>query len=399
MSWVLPAGLYVSTPATSVAGAPTRRAFCGMPRLSLCCCLKRHDGVLLSGQIGVQPLATLQVNHRLLMPKALPFPSVALGLTLLLAACEPALQSAAPSSQHVADAFVSQVVLPEYEQLAARSGRLASALDALATDPDPAYLEAARTAWQQVRAIWEKGESWAFGPAETAGFDHHLDGWPVNEKDLSAALASGSVTPDLFAKLTTTAKGFHGIEAVLYGTGDARPEASQLGAAQRAYLRQAGADLAANAKGLLAAWSGPRGFGTAFKANGDEAVAEILQGMVGTLEEVAAEKLGAPLKSRSKEDLESFYSDNTSADIVSNVAGVREALQRSGLLAWIRSRDRQLASALDQALNEASASAQALPSGLNATLDDAAGRQRIQAVISSSDRSVALLKRAAALVS
>jgi predicted lipoprotein len=113
--------------------------------------------VLLSGRIGVQPLATLQVNHRLLMPKALPFPSVALGLTLLLAACEPALQSAAPSSQHVADAFVSQVVLPEYEQLAARSGRLASALDALATDPDPAYLEAARTAWQQVRAIWEKG--------------------------------------------------------------------------------------------------------------------------------------------------------------------------------------------------------------------------------------------------
>jgi putative iron-regulated protein len=320
-------------------------------------------------------------------------------LTLVLAACQPGQQAAAPSSQQVAEAFVSQVVLPDYQQLVEGSQRLASALDALAAKPDAAHLEAARMAWRQVRGVWEKGESWAFGPAETGGFDGNLDDWPVNEKDLRAALASGALTPELFARLTTTAKGFHGIEAVLFGDGVSAPDASELSAAQRTYLRQAGADLAANAKGLLAAWSGPSGFGSAFSANGDEAVAEILQGMVGTLEEVAAEKLGAPLKSRKKEDLESFYSDNTHADIVANLAGVREALQRSGLLGWIRSRDAQLAGSLEQALKEAQTSAQALPSGLNDTLDDSAARERIQAVISGSDRSAALLKQAAALLS
>lgn len=324
---------------------------------------------------------------------------VAVTLTLLLAACHPGDQAAAPSSQQVAEAFVSKVVLPEYKQLAERSQRLADALDALAAEPGESQLEQARRAWREVRATWETGESWAFGPAETGGFDANLDDWPVNEKDLRTALASGALTPELFAKLTTTAKGFHGIEAVLHGTGGPRPRASQLSASQLSYLRLAGQDLAANTRGLLAAWSGSKGFGSRFKANGEEAVAEILQGMVGTLEEVAAEKLGKPLNSSAAADFESFYSDNTRSDIIANLAGVQDALSRSGLLAWLRTRNGQLASSLEQALDQAQASAKALPPGLNTSLSDPAGRERIQAVISSSERVVALLKQVAASLS
>jgi predicted lipoprotein len=323
----------------------------------------------------------------------------ALGFTLLLAACQPSNQAGASSPQQVADAFVSQVVLPNYQRLVADSERLSAALDALAATPGTEQLEAARKAWQQVRKTWETSESWAFGPAESGGFDGNLDDWPVNEKDLRTALASGALTPELFAKLTTTAKGFHGIEAVLYGTRGTRPVASQLSAAQLTYLRQAGADLTTNAQGLAAAWEGPKGFGATFKAKPEEAVAEILQGMVGTLEEVAAEKLGASLDSRNKSDLESFYSDNTRADIAANLAGVHEALQRSGLIRLIDSRDATLASELKQSLDEAQASARALPEQLNNALTDPAGRQQIEAVMAGSDRTVELLKQAAARLS
>jgi predicted lipoprotein len=344
-------------------------------------------------------LSTLPDYRRCLMRSAHHLAPATITLTLLLAACQPGDQAAAPSSQQVANAFVSKVVLPEYTQLAERSQRLAAALDALAAEPGEAQLEKARRAWREVRTTWETGESWAFGPAETGGFDANLDDWPVNEKDLRTAQASDALSPELFARLTTTAKAFHGIEAVLHGTGGPRPRASQLSASQLSYLRQAGQDLAANARGLLTAWSGSNGFGSQFKATGDEAVAEMLQGMVGTLEEVAAEKLGKPLNSRSAKDFESFYSDNTRSDIIANLAGVQDALSRSGLLAWIRGRDGQLASALEQALDQAQASAKSLPNGLNTSLSDPAGRERIQAVISSSERAMALLKQAAASLS
>jgi predicted lipoprotein len=105
--------------------------------------------------------------------------------------------------------------------------------------------------------------------------------------------------------------------------------------------------------------------------------------------------LGAPLDSRKKSDLESFYSDNTRADIVANLAGVSEALQRSGLIQLLQSRDAQLASSLQKALEEAQAGARSLPAQLNTAITDSAGRQQIEAVMAGTDRTATLLKQAA----
>jgi predicted lipoprotein len=138
---------------------------------------------------------------------------------------------------------------------------LSGALERLAATPTEAHLEAARNAWRTARQSWETTESWAFGPAGTGGFDGNLDEWPANEKDLGMALAGGALTPATYAKLTSTARGFHGVEFVLFGQGPVQPPVGQLKAAQRSYLRHAGADLAANTGGLLAAWQGPGGYG------------------------------------------------------------------------------------------------------------------------------------------
>jgi predicted lipoprotein len=328
-------------------------------------------------------------------------PSALLLIPLLLAGCgsaPPGGPSAAEEdrSAAVAQAFVAKVVLPGYGQLAQRSQQLAERLDQLAAHPDARRLQAAREAWAAARRSWETAESWAFGPAQTQGFDTNLDDWPVNEKDLRTALARAPVSPALFAQLTSTARGFHGIEAVLHGFSAPAPRAEQLSPAQLRYLQLAGHDLARQSRGLLQAWQGPSGFGARFAGRGDnpgEAVTEILQGMLGTLQEVSAEKLGKPLASRSPSDLESFYSGTTQADVVANLAGIQEGLERTGLQQLINRRDGAAGRALVEDFAMALERVRQLPKRLDASLADAAGRSRISAAIEAIDRCATTLQR------
>jgi predicted lipoprotein len=309
----------------------------------------------------------------------------------------PGPQGGMPKEQAVATAFVDEVVLPSYRQLDERTRELSRALERLADAPSEAHLEAARTAWRAARQSWETTESWAFGPAGTEGFDGNLDDWPVNEKDLGTALVGGSLSPAIFAKLTSTARGFHGVEFVLFGRGPVPPQVGQLTSAQRSYLRLAGADLVANTGGLLAAWQGPSGYGASFSGAGEggsAAIAEILQGMVGTLQEVADEKLGAPLQSRDPAGLESRYSGATQADVVANLEGIQQGWRRSGLQQLLASRDGALADRIEAELAATLQQAKQLPPQLNDRLKDGPTRAAIDAVIASTRRTADLLEQA-----
>jgi len=301
-----------------------------------------------------------------------------------------------PSSRQVAETFVEEVVLPNYSQLAEETAELARLLKELASNPSEQALADARGAWRTARQSWETSESWAFGPAETGGYDGNLDDWPVNEKDLSQAVLTPGLTREQFSRLTTTARGFHGIEAVLFGFDGQPPKAEQLTVSQLSYLREAGVDMETNAGALLKAWQGPDGFGSSLRneSNPNNAVAEIVQGMIGTLEEVADEKLGKPLASRDKGDLESFYSDTTQADVVANLKGVQKALSTSKLLELIQASDADLGRSIEQAVAESVNAATALPPQLNGALVDSKGRSAMEQVISQSQRSASLLKQA-----
>lgn len=323
-------------------------------------------------------------------------PSSLLLIPLLLGSCS--LRPGPSQEQRraaVAAAFVERVVLPGYGQLAANAADLAASLEQLAAQPDAAHLQRARAAWAGARRSWETAESWAFGPAQTQGFDTNLDDWPVNGKDLATALAVGALSPQQFAQLTSTARGFHGIEAVLFGQVPPPPTAASLSPAALSYLRLAGQDLARQARGLLQAWQGPAGFGQRFAVGdqADGAIAEILQGMVGTLQEVSAEKLGHPLATRRASDLESVYSGSTRADVLANLAGIQEGLQRSGLLELISSRDGEAGRSLAQELAVAQQRLQALPVRLDASLNDDDARRRIAAAIAAVDRCAKTLER------
>lgn len=318
-----------------------------------------------------------------------------LSLLPLLQGCGAARQagqadpSQAASEALVARRFVQQVVLPGYQQLAQRSTDLSRSLDQLAAHPDAAHLQRARRHWAAARQSWEQAESWAFGPAETQGFDADIDAWPVNEKDLRTLLAGPPATPSLFRSLTSTARGFHAIEAVLHGFTPPPPVAASFSPGQLAYLQLAGADLAVQTRALLQAWQGASGFGARLSAGpdrGQEAIAEILQGMLGTLQEVSAEKLGRPLASRRPADLESAYSGASKADLLANLAGIQASLQRTGLQQLIDSRNANAGRRLAADLAAAEQRLKVLPDPLGRHLEAAPDRARIEAAIQAVDR-------------
>ncbi|MCP9848441.1 imelysin family protein [Cyanobium sp. Morenito 9A2] len=332
--------------------------------------------------------------------------SLALGMPLVLAValsgCGRPGTPSAPTNQAVVSSFVEQVVQPSYTRLVAHTAALQEAIQRLSDQPSEGHLEATRQAWLAARQTWETSESWAFGPAETEGFDGAMDDWPVNRKDLAQALDAGAFTPELFAALGETAKGFHGIEWVIYGGRSGIPPTSaQLTANELAYLRLASADLHSQAEGLLASWSGPQGFGARIStpAEAGTAVQEMLQGVIGLLQEEGDEKLGQPLKTRDPQTLESADSGNTQADLLANVEGARRVLMSTGLLALITSRDAELGQQIDTQTAQAVAMAKALPHPIKGHLDHPVSRRAMEALINQLHSTAKLVERSVPLLS
>jgi len=327
---------------------------------------------------------------------------LSLWLGLAVSGCGTRSRAEAPNPQVVVKTFVASVVQPNASELVAQTAALQEAIARLSDQPSDQHLEAARQAWRSARRTWETSESWAFGPAETQGFDGAMDDWPVNRRDLETALAGGPFTAATFSALSDTARGFHGIEWVLWGgRSGAPPSAAQLGPNDLAYLRLAAGDLHRQAEGLRDSWSGPGGFGARISSPDEAgaAVQEMLQGVIGLLQEEGDEKLAQPLKTRDPHTLESADSGNTRSDLLANVEGARRVLVATGLLELIRRQDVDLARRIDTQTARAVDLASALPDPVNDHLDDPAARQAMEELIRQLHGTAALVERSVPLVS
>ncbi len=268
----------------------------------------------------------------------------------------------------VSEAFVEQLVLPSYTALAEESGDLKEALQTLANNPTDAHLAAARQQWIETRPLWEKTESWAFGPAETEGLDGDLDDWPVSVLELEQAFRTDPFTADTFSWLGTTSIGFHGIEFVLYGGENEPPMAADLTPQQTSYLRFAGKAFHNTAQQLLSSWTGTDGFGAQLMGDPEGTILEMVEGAIGTLEEVHLEKLGAVLE-EGPEGLESRFSGTTNADIVNNVSGAQSVFEDTGLKQLLAEKNAGLAEQLSESLAMGVSAAEAMPSNLGAAAE------------------------------
>ncbi|WP_104544997.1 imelysin family protein [Chroococcidiopsis sp. TS-821] len=246
----------------------------------------------------------------------------------------PATSNAHSDRQVVSD-FADRVVIPTYQVFAQKAAQLATAIETFVQNPNEETLAAAQNAWRDARSPWEQSESFTFGPADSLGYDAAIDSWPVNETDLTAVLQSNDpLTVETIQKRQDTEKGFHAIEFLLFGT-DNNKQVSDFNQRELEYLQALGKDFSRVANELVASWTkgvaGQPAYREVLASAGasnnssyptlSSGAAEIVQGMIDSLDEVANEKIGEPLAQQDTKLLESRFSFHTLEDLKSNVKG------------------------------------------------------------------------------
>jgi uncharacterized iron-regulated protein len=235
--------------------------------------------------------------------------------------------------------FANAVVIPTYRQLVAKADGLVEVIATFANNPSDANLQAAREAWLNTRNPWEQSEVFAFGPASSLGYDGDLDDWPVNQTDVAAVLNSKNpLTEEYIVSLQTTQKGFHTIELLLFGTNHDKA-ADDFTPRELELLQGLTLAFQQSANDLTTSWSqGIEGnppyreiLATAGEPSNpayptvNAALEEIVQGIIGCLDEVANEKIGEPLTTGDVSGFESRFSHNSLNDFKNNLRSVENS--------------------------------------------------------------------------
>jgi putative iron-regulated protein len=290
--------------------------------------------------------------------------------------------------------FTDRIIIPTYQLLNKKAADLDKAVETFTSKPSDANLKAAQKAWLETRSPWEKGETFAFGPAESLGYDGDLDDWPVNQTDVAAVLKSkDKITPEYVAnKLQTTQKGFHTIELLLFGDNNDK-KAPQFKPRELELLKSLTKAFQKTAKDLETSWTkGVDGkpayrqvLATAGTSNNSiyptskAAIEEILQGKIDCLDEVANEKIGKPLKTKQNITFESRFSHNSLGDFKNNILGVQNAYlgrisdgaaSENSISSLVAKADPQLDRQVKQEITKAIAALDAIPNPIEPKISD-----------------------------
>jgi putative iron-regulated protein len=279
--------------------------------------------------------------------------------TVALAGCGGSDETSPVSSERkaaVAEHY-ADIVYASYGASVASADKLRTAVGRFLDMPNAARLATARKAWLAARDDYIVTEPFRFygGPIDDpkTGPEGLINAWPMDEAyidyvrgDPAAGIVNDrktypTISEDVIVEAneqggeTNISSGWHAIEFLLWGqdrskTGPGTRPASDYttarNAARRAtYLRLTTARLVRDLRSVRDPWA-PRGgaYRTTFLADPDKALTDILRG-VGTLNshELAGERMAVALESKDQEDEHSCFSDNTNADIVNDLRGIR----------------------------------------------------------------------------
>jgi len=129
-------------------------------------------------------------------------------------------------------------------------------------------------------------------------------------------------------------------------------------------------------------------FRTAFLADPDRALRRILRG-IGALNsgELAGERMAVPFESKDQEDEHSCFSDNTNADVVNNIKGIRmvyladfPGVSGASLHGLIAKQDPELANRLRSQIDATLAKARAFPATFETMIAAAEGSAQRKAL-------------------
>lgn len=137
--------------------------------------------------------------------------------------------------QAMTKAYVSNVVYPTYQALAANARDLYTKCQAVYSAANAGTLQqpqvdAACEAFKAAREQWERSEAFLYGSASNNEIDPHIDSWPLDRSELVDALNNSELiagfkgsNPEKFVSDNNTkfqsVLGFHGMEFVLFRNG------------------------------------------------------------------------------------------------------------------------------------------------------------------------------------
>ena len=285
---------------------------------------------------------------------------VAAVLALLLSACGGSDDEGSQSSPEDAAGVArthADLVLASYDASISSATTMQKAIDAFLANPTAATLGTARKAWVTARDDYGPTEAFRFygGPIDDPedGPEGKINAWPMDEAYVDyvkgnpgAGIVNNTkghprITADVIVEAnerggeTNISSGWHAIEFLLWGQDldkdgpGSRPVSdytSEPNAKRRAtYLRLTTRQLLADLKSVRDQWATEGGdFRVEFLADPDRALRRILRG-IGALNsgELAGERMAVALESSDQEDEHSRFSDNTNADVVNNIKGIR----------------------------------------------------------------------------
>lgn len=235
--------------------------------------------------------------------------------------------------------------------------QMQQAIDGFLQRPSANGLRDAKQAWLSARDDYIVTEPFRFygGPIDDPkdGPEGLINAWPMDEAyvdyvdgDPDSGIINDrrghpKITQDVIVAAnekggeTNISSGWHAIEFLLWGQDESKtapgnrplsdyttaPNAKRRGS----YLRLTTDRLLADLEGVHTQWAaGDGGYRAAFLADPDEALTKILRG-IGALNsgELAGERMAVALESKDQEDEHSCFSDNTNADVVNDIKGIR----------------------------------------------------------------------------
>ncbi len=307
------------------------------------------------------------------MKKILPF--IALSITLFACKKE-AINSTlnTPSNQAISQAIALNINHSIYHDLAEKSSDLESAIQAFSDNPSQENLSKCRDLWKSARSTWELSESFIYGPVATENIDPRIDSWPVDFNAINLLLAG---TTDFSSEPTIDAlddalKGFHPIEFILWGE-NGNKQINEFTTREKEYLIALVKNLKKLTEQLENQWDSTNSNAYVHYFTGatltnpyyettKDVFEEIVNGMIGICEEVAAGKMGEPLTSQDPGLEESPFSSNSMIDFTNNIKGVQNvylgnyAVNGLGLEDLVRQHNLSLDNLIKTNINSALAS-------------------------------------------
>jgi predicted lipoprotein len=277
-------------------------------------------------------------------------------LLLATAGCDNNTSAPEASYGPLLSNLTDEVIVPEHQAFATEADALVTAVQALQSMPTTDTLVAAQGAWRSVRGGWRLLDAAHFGPIIKLATGDHIDVSPADTAAIEAAvMSSGNLDDAAVAKASSQARGFFGLEYLLFSADSSVPPpalASDGFASRRRTLAHSMADdIATSAHSLDTSWEPSGGdYADAFKNAGSgsaiyttqrAAVDDAVGGVSYALEEVVHYQLGVPLGladggTPDPSLIPTARSDNALADMTASLNGIGALYDGDGISAAVK---------------------------------------------------------------